>query len=125
MVDAKPIVQIGRSPGSLLQPLVSAPLDHVPAIERQSPVLAGRGECVGWSSDRCVESKLVLARPHVGAVRADDKWKIAEDRNRPGILPSATPLLVGDPLQPGAISNLLFEPPLGIGERTRLPVAHA
>src|SRR3954462_1520832 len=123
MIDAEPVVEVGRSPGSLLQPLVSAALNHFPSIERQPPVLAGRRERVGWRSDRCVQAKLVLARPHVSAVRADDKWKISEDGNGPGILTSATPLLVGDPLQPPAIWDFFFEPLLGVSECTWFPVA--
>src|SRR5262249_20727569 len=116
MIDAESVVQFGRALRSFPQPLIVTFLDHVPAIERQSPVLTGRRKRIGGRSDRCIETKLLLTRPYVRAMGADDEGKVAEHRHGSRIPARRSPLFVSDPLQPRAISNFSFELATGLGK---------
>ena len=105
MVDTESVKELRASASSLLQPFIVASLDHVPAIYRKAPILAGRREVVRRCADRCVDAELVLAGPDVGTVGADDKGKVAENSNAARLAACRFPLLGRDPLQPRAVQD--------------------
>src|SRR5690349_19126913 len=67
----------------------------------------------------------MLPRPNVGALGAHDEGKVSEHCHRSGIPARASPLLIRDPLQPRAISNLPLETATGLCQRIRTTVANA
>ncbi len=81
VVNAEPIEKLRAAASALLEPLVPVLLDHLPAIDREPPVLACRREVVGRCPYGRVEPELVLAGPDVGAVAADHERKVPEDPN--------------------------------------------
>ena len=123
VIDTKAVEQRGRAASPMLQPLEVSPRDHVPSVNRQSPVLAGRRKCIRRRPHGRVQSELLLACPHVGTMSADDKREIAENADGCGIAARPLPLLVGGPLQPGAVENFARETNAGALDRLGLTVA--
>ena len=123
VIDAEAVVEIGAAPGALPQPVVVVVAHRVPAVDRQSPVLSGLGECVGRHADRRVDTELMLPGPDVGTVPADHEGKVAEDPDAAALAAGAPPLGVGQPLQILVIEDGVGEPLARAIERERIAVA--
>ena len=119
MIDAIAVVELGARAGRAPQPVVAAGGDHVPAVGREAPVLAGLRKRVRRRADRRVEPELLLPRPDVGAVAADHEGKVAEDADRAARRRARAPLLVGEPLQVRVEEDLRREPLAARRERVR------
>ena len=91
MIDAIAVEQIGVAARAVAQPVEVALGQHVPAVDRQAPVLPGLAERIGRHADRRVEAELVLPRPDVGAVAADHERQVAEERDVAGVASRALP----------------------------------
>ena len=92
MVDPIPVVKPRHAPCALAQPAVVLGGHHVPAIDGQSPVLAGRTEGVRRRADGAVEAEGVLVGPDVGAVAADHERKVTKEPGLAQLLARRLPL---------------------------------
>ena len=125
MIDAVEVVEVGHPPRAAGDPRVALPRHHVPPVDREAPVLAGRAEGVGRDAHPRVEAEVAAPGPHVGGVRRHHEREVAPEldaeRARGGA--GAAPLLLGLPLEPGEEQDLAREPSARVGERVRIAVA--
>ena len=92
---------------AVAQPVEIALRQHVPPVDRQSPILARLAERVRRNADRCVHAEFILTGPDVRAVAAHHERQVAEQRDAGGLLPRAAPLIARQPLQVLPIENFL------------------
>ena len=88
MVEAHDVVDFHGAADALDPPLETALGEHIPAIERIAPALAGRGKVVGWHAgyaDRfqfLVELEEFRMNPDVGRIHVDEDGHVAKDAYR-------------------------------------------
>ena len=123
MIDAVAVIQAAHALHALAQPAIVLGAHHVPAVDRQPPVLSGRAERVRRRARRPIESKQVLVGPDVGAVDADHEREVAEQSHVAQLLARGRPLLVGQPLRVLVKENLALELASGGVDRLGLPMA--
>ena len=127
VVHAVEPVQIGHAAPALGEPAEPVLLHHVPAVDREPPVLAGGAEGVRGDPDARVEAEVLAPGPHVRRVGRDHERQVTGQLDARGVRRPAgrVPLLLRLPLDPGVEQDAAREAGARLGERGGVAVAQA